>query len=346
MSRYTPSKFRSFAGGLLLAGLPVLAFVGVDYLLGVPVGGVADTGSTETDVGRFAPSSARPYFVPQPVLQHAGTLPSSERSDAASPRVQLVATTPSGAKGLLIANIQKELWRVGCYAGDADGIWNDRTRVAMRSFNESVHVNLATDQPDYLLLTLLQGHNAKACLRACDLQSAHSNACVDRSIEARVVAPTVAASPQAIAASSTTTSWTTSVVVAEQRPIREPAGRVASGSQGRAATPSQVRTESLPVTTHVRTSPPATLDRQPAASGPDTSERMALGGQPPSAARAPEWPVANSPLPPTVVRETEAAQRVRSRPSPAVERSRPSQTASRDQNRLRRTFSDLGHAAP
>lgn len=72
-----------------------------------------------------------------------------------------------GAETWLAESIQKELKRVGCYTGNIDGDWGPETRRAMRAFNDRVNASLPIDQPDYILLTLLQGHAARACGAAC-----------------------------------------------------------------------------------------------------------------------------------------------------------------------------------
>jgi peptidoglycan hydrolase-like protein with peptidoglycan-binding domain len=59
--------------------------------------------------------------------------------------------------------LQRELQRVGCYDGDINGVWNAASRRAMKSFTESANASLPTDQPDYILLRLVQGHAGQAC---------------------------------------------------------------------------------------------------------------------------------------------------------------------------------------
>jgi len=89
-----------------------------------------------------------------------------------------------GAEARLAESIQKELKRVGCYAGHVDGDWGPETRRAMRAFNDRVNATLPIEQPDYILLTLLQGHSAKACGAACPIgQDVASNGkCLPRSV--------------------------------------------------------------------------------------------------------------------------------------------------------------------
>jgi peptidoglycan hydrolase-like protein with peptidoglycan-binding domain len=93
------------------------------------------------------------------------------------------ASGPS-AETRLAEAIQKELRRVGCYAGTLDGDWGVETRHAMKAFNDRVNASLPVDSPDYILLTLLQGHSAKACGASCPAGQALSEAgkCLPRSV--------------------------------------------------------------------------------------------------------------------------------------------------------------------
>src|SRR6516165_130811 len=59
--------------------------------------------------------------------------------------------------------IQKELKRVGCYASELNGEWTTSTRHAMSAFAERVNARLPTEQPDSILLALVQGYPTKVC---------------------------------------------------------------------------------------------------------------------------------------------------------------------------------------
>ena len=61
------------------------------------------------------------------------------------------------------AALQSELKRVGCYDGDVNGVWNARSRAAMKAFTERVNATLPVDNPDQILLALVQGHRGRAC---------------------------------------------------------------------------------------------------------------------------------------------------------------------------------------
>ena len=63
--------------------------------------------------------------------------------------------------------LQKELKRVGCYAGELNGAWTTSTRHAMSAFADRVNARLPTDQPDSILLALVQGYPTKVCGIPC-----------------------------------------------------------------------------------------------------------------------------------------------------------------------------------
>jgi len=67
----------------------------------------------------------------------------------------------------LARTIQSELKRVGCYHGKLDGAWTAAVQTALRSFIDRVNASLPVDEPDHILLTLLQGHQARACGEGC-----------------------------------------------------------------------------------------------------------------------------------------------------------------------------------
>jgi hypothetical protein len=56
---------------------------------------------------------------------------------------------------------------VGCYEGELNGIWTPATRKAMKAFTDRVNATLPTDEPDYILLTLVQGYRDKVCGMTC-----------------------------------------------------------------------------------------------------------------------------------------------------------------------------------
>lgn len=235
--RHGRSYLLAFTKGLMLASVPVAAFFGVDYLFTPPQGDAAGRTPVGTVARMDAP--ARP--------DAAGAMPSSTNpgSDRAAAKqdpfwsnpakaIRSLADSPSASHQVtLVSSIQQELIRVGCYAGQANGSWNDRTRLAMQAFNASVHVSLETGRPDYILLTLLQGHNGRACSRPC-AEHDGGGSCIDTAIEARAV-PLPAASKSAGSGTVKGEGRTTAAAVSS--PITVPKAPVPSTAAS--ATPAQ-----------------------------------------------------------------------------------------------------------
>jgi hypothetical protein len=68
--------------------------------------------------------------------------------------------------------LQRELRRVGCYGGDVNGVWTTSSRMAMKSFVDHVNAALPIDDPDQILLSLVQGHHGTACGSPCPPEQA------------------------------------------------------------------------------------------------------------------------------------------------------------------------------
>jgi hypothetical protein len=68
-----------------------------------------------------------------------------------------------GDRVSLTRALQFELKRVGCYSGDINGVWTTSSRMAMKSFTGHVNASLPIDTPDYVLLSMVQGHQGQAC---------------------------------------------------------------------------------------------------------------------------------------------------------------------------------------
>lgn len=99
-----------------------------------------------------------------------------------------VSSRPRGeeAKVQLIRDLQTELKRVGCYEGDIDGSWGPGSKRAMSAFTDRVNATLPVDEPDFILLTLLQGHRVTACGKSCPKgQALSGERCLPNSVVAR-----------------------------------------------------------------------------------------------------------------------------------------------------------------
>jgi hypothetical protein len=90
--------------------------------------------------------------------------PAAPRPSAPTPALKPIDPEDKVA---LARALQRELKRVGCYAGDVSGVWTASSRMAMKTFVERVNAALPTDNPDPVLLSLVQGHQERVCGVAC-----------------------------------------------------------------------------------------------------------------------------------------------------------------------------------
>jgi hypothetical protein len=104
------------------------------------------------------PPSAATAVIPSKVLNVADS----------GPRV---AYPPSSGHPLdrarLTREIQFQLKRVGCYHGTIDGVWSATVRRSMKAFTDRVNATLSAEQPDIVLLAMLQSHQGSGCGVAC-----------------------------------------------------------------------------------------------------------------------------------------------------------------------------------
>jgi len=321
--RRRKSNWRSFCHGFMLAGLPMLAFAGADYLFAPP----SDTTATNAQIrqqtvshrlsettGAAHEQRVRADQVHSNTGPKAGALVHvANHADQKAPAEDTYSS--------LVAAIQRELTRVGCYAGDADGSWTGRTKVAMRAFNDSVHVSLGADQPDYILLTLLQGHNGKACSRPCGTVNAGAQ-CIDKTIEARRMPATAPETRQAAAGPAERPASSSAKVASPIAPI---------GTTASARPPVTTQSPAHETEPHQETVAATPSEPLPG--------RMSIGA-PPSAEPDHREKVA-------AVREDHprehAPPAVRSRPAHVT---RPAAPVSSSKSRLSRTFIELSRNSP
>jgi hypothetical protein len=102
---------------------------------------------TERTGGTDALTSPRPIALKVPRL---------------TPAMARVASNQVATQSI-VRSLQGELRRVGCYSGRIDGDWGPASRFAMAAFVRRVNAALPTDEPDHVLLSLVQRHAASAC---------------------------------------------------------------------------------------------------------------------------------------------------------------------------------------
>jgi hypothetical protein len=101
------------------------------------------------------------------VLDGKTTQPPPLKIAEAPPRVPVdhnkpARTVPLDPQGRAKA-IQHHLKRVGCYSGAINGEWTPTVRQAMKTFTERVNASLPVEEPDDILLALVQNHRETAC---------------------------------------------------------------------------------------------------------------------------------------------------------------------------------------
>lgn len=132
----------------------------------------------ETRIARTLPASGAPVETGAIAKAPDAAQPAPSRPAAtwsaivtADPSQQARITSSKPGDGetraQLARDLQSELKRVGCYGGEVNGAWTSSTKRAMSTFMERVNATLPIEEPDYILLTLVQGHAEKACGAGC-----------------------------------------------------------------------------------------------------------------------------------------------------------------------------------
>jgi hypothetical protein len=109
---------------------------------------------------------------PLPVVRRPQpSAPQALPLDKAPPRVPVGAAADAGGAQLdrptLAREIQRQLKRIGCYRGDVNGAWTASARQAMKTLTDRTNASLPTDQPDVVLLALVQSQAPGTCSAAC-----------------------------------------------------------------------------------------------------------------------------------------------------------------------------------
>lgn len=198
---------RGIAGAFLLAlGLGVASYAyypsgGSGELIGPDFAAAsqpAEAGAPTAGGRVFSPQS--PLFSPvATTLRPAGAAKPQPAPPAAVEAATVATVTPLAggklastkpvtpeARADLVRDLQRELKRVGCYDGEIDGSWGGGSKRAMNQFTERVNASLPIEEPDYILLTLVQGQKAGVCGEICPAgQSTVEGRCVPKAVLAR-----------------------------------------------------------------------------------------------------------------------------------------------------------------
>ncbi|HML28285.1 MAG TPA: hypothetical protein PKE16_05500 [Hyphomicrobium sp.] len=119
----------------------------------------------------------------------------------------LDAPAPVIDRGARVRELQKKLARAECYGGPIDGVWNDTTKDAMRTFVKRVNAELPVEAPDESLMALIGSNDTATCAAG---RAAEANAALQSSKAERIAptddAPTLLGRPWAPAGMLTTTT--------------------------------------------------------------------------------------------------------------------------------------------
>jgi putative peptidoglycan binding protein len=97
---------------------------------------------------------------------------------AALPAPVAIAPPPTDNKELARA-LQQELKRVGCLGGEADGVWGEQSRSALKDFVRHAKLNIGTDEPNVSALDAAQSRRERVCPLVCgDDEKAVGDRCV------------------------------------------------------------------------------------------------------------------------------------------------------------------------
>lgn len=177
------------------------------------------------DRNQPAPAPARREPAPAPAAEPKAAASSTgelrvasgvrQPTPATTSRLTTSAPTDEAARYELVRSLQRELKRVGCYWGEIDGSWGGGSKRAMSSFIERVNAALPSEQPDYILLSLVQGYGEQVCGKACPTgQSLNEGRCTPNVVLAQSGKRQPAREAATASRSATTEGWGASVQAA------------------------------------------------------------------------------------------------------------------------------------
>jgi len=219
----------------------------------------------------FAPTQPR-AAAPLP-SERTASLSFAVASRSGEPSADTMSLPPPRDRASLVRELQRGLKRVGCYEGEVSGVWTQQSRSAMRAFTGRINAALPVDEPDGVLLALVQGHKDRACGMPCPPGEglAADGRCLPNGLLAHARKPTA---PQAAAIAAiersqplttpAVTGWTSTTTAAPPEAIPPPEGRMSL------AGPSPDPGTGRPMSDDTNTPPPrVTYDSSPGRFGPN-----------------------------------------------------------------------------
>lgn len=139
----------------------VLAAAGTSFAM-LMIGYVVLFGGTKS--ANDVEIRAKTVAVKGPVFTPVVATPAAARDAAPSvaPVHSVVPPLPDDAHDLTRA-VQTALKDAGCYHGAVDGVWAGQTTAAMEEFTRRVNARLPVEEPDAVLLALVETHDDVSC---------------------------------------------------------------------------------------------------------------------------------------------------------------------------------------
>ena len=89
-------------------------------------------------------------------------------ASAAPPAPPAIAPAAPAENRELARALQRELKRVGCLDAEADGVWGDKSRSALKDFARHANVSVGGEEPNVALLDAAQSRKSRVCPLVCD----------------------------------------------------------------------------------------------------------------------------------------------------------------------------------
>ena len=135
------------------------------YLYSFPTGKFADVARQRMATLREQQDTSARAF-PLPTAEPPGRVDIARTSPPSSPGPQI--PPPATESADLPRTLQRELKRVGCLAGEADGVWGEQSRAALKSFVRHARINIASDEPNMAALDAVLAKQSRVCPIVCD----------------------------------------------------------------------------------------------------------------------------------------------------------------------------------